>query len=80
MPLIIVLALFIGAYNLGKNTVKKGYLEGIKYGLFIVVILFLITVIFEDISVSNFLTYVLYLLASIFGSTLGINKKPILEE
>jgi len=73
----IIISVFIGSLYLGKNSNKKGYLEGIKQGLIIIALLFLFNFLALDNnpSISNLLYYVIILITSILGSVLGINKK-----
>ena len=81
MPLIIILSLFIGSYNLGKKTNKKGYLEGLKYAIIFIIFTVIITLITkEKLNLSNILIYIIYTISSISGATLGINKKTTQEE
>ena len=81
MPLVIILSLFIGSYNLGTKTNKKGYLEGLKYAIiFIFFLLITILITKQKLSLSNILIYIIYIISSISGATLGINKKTISDE
>ena len=43
--IILGLSIFIGSFSLGKMSIKKGYLEGLKFGLLITFILFLLNLI-----------------------------------
>ena len=74
--IICLLSVFINSYILGKNTLKKGYLEGLKLSLIIIPILFIITIISKKtLKFRIILYYLIILITSIFGSMLGINKK-----
>ena len=66
------ISVFIGAYLLGKETNKKGYLEGIKYGFIITILFWIISFLAfdENLKISNLLYYLV-----IIGSMFGINKK-----
>lgn len=73
----IIVSMFIGGIYLGKNSNKKGFLEGIKIGLIMIAILFLFNFLgFGNmISLSNVVYYIIILISSILGSIIGINKK-----
>ena len=60
----------------GKNTEKKGYLEGLKLGSIISLSLFLLNLIFiRKFSLSIFIYYIVIIISTTFGSMLGINLK-----
>lgn len=60
----------------GKKTSKKGYLEGLKLGGIIVLILFIMNLIlYRSFSLYAFLYYFLILVSTTIGSMIGINLK-----
>lgn len=70
-------AFFIFGLKNGKKAMNKGYLAGLKIGLLFIGILILIS-IFSQKSIFNLTTlvyYIILILSSIFGGSLGINKK-----
>lgn len=73
----IMISIFIGGMYLGKNSNKKGYLEGLKIGLFMIIFLFCMSYFGfnKSFSISNLIFYIIILVSSIFGSVIGINKK-----
>lgn len=72
----VIISIFVGAFLIGKNSLKKGYLEGIKYALIIISLIFIINIIFlRVININLLIYYIIILLSSIFGSMLGINFK-----
>ena len=72
-----VISLFIGGFYIGKKSLKKGFLEGLKLGG----IFSLILIIFNYLALNNsfkfkyLLFYMILIISSIFGSMIGINKK-----
>lgn len=70
----ILLFLIIG-YTSGKKCEKKGYIEGIKKGTLLVLILIIIGLITFDFSFKTIIYYSILVLTTIFGAMLGINKK-----
>jgi len=75
--IIIMLSLFIGGYLTGKQANKKGYLEGIKFGTIMLIIILLLNLfIFKNkFTLISILYYILLMFSSIFGSTIGIQRK-----
>lgn len=75
--LIPLISLFIGGIIIGKSSKNKGWLEGLKLGLFFSVFL----LIFNFLAFSNsfkfkyLLFYLIIIISSIFGSMIGINRK-----
>ena len=72
-----MLTLFLGGMYLGKNCEKKGWLEGIKIGLVVIFLFFLISYLGLDqgITLKSFLYYLILMASSMLGSMLGINKR-----
>lgn len=70
-----IIALAIGVIS-GKKTSKKGYLEGLKHGGIIVLIMFLLNLIFYRwFNLYIFLYYLVIVSSSMIGSMIGINIK-----
>lgn len=71
------LSIATGSFLLGKKALNKGYLEGIKFGVFMVLIFFVISFLAFDngITVSSLIYYLILVIASSVGSMFGINKK-----
>lgn len=60
----------------GKKTSKKGYLEGLKLGAFIIILLFLLNLIFfRKFNLQILLYYLVIIASSTIGSMIGINLK-----
>ncbi len=72
-----IFVFFLIGFHFGKKAEKKGYLEGCKVGILLIVLLFLINLIFFRtlFSIERIIYYLILLLSSIFGSMIGINKK-----
>ena len=74
----IIIPLFsvaLGGYIMGKKAEKNGYLEGLKIGLIIVILLLIPNLIFFSINIKDFIFYLILIISSIFGSMFGINMK-----
>ncbi len=73
----LIVSLFIGGVYIGKNTSNKGYLEGMKLGLMIVVFFFISGFLMFDVmfSLKEFVYYVIIMISATLGSMFGINKR-----
>ena len=66
----------ISGIILGKKATSKGYLEGIKLGVFIIVLFFIITLITgQDLKIKLLLYDSIIMITAILGGMIGINKK-----
>ena len=74
--IIVIVSMFIGAFLLGKKSLKKGYFEGIKYGTLFTILLIIINLLFiKDFKLTSIVYFLIIIISSTFGSMLGINKK-----
>lgn len=73
--LIVLIIIFIGSFRLGNMAINKGYMEGVKISLLIVLLLLSITIIFSNFQIKLLLYYTMIISTSILGSTSGIYKK-----
>ena len=74
--IITLISLFINSYFLGKNSKSKGYIEGLKFGtIFILLILLFNLILIREFTIKIIIYYILILITSMVGSTIGINKK-----
>jgi putative membrane protein (TIGR04086 family) len=71
------IAIFIGGFILGKNSLKKGWLEGLKFGSLIIFIflLFNLLIIKSPFKITLLLYYLGILCTASFGSMIGIFRK-----
>lgn len=71
-----VISLFIGGFFIGKKSLKKGWLEGLKLSLIflIILIIFEYLALNQSFNIKNLLYYIILSISSIFGSIIGINK------
>ena len=62
--IIILINIFISSFLLGKKSIKKGYLEGIKLAIIIIPIFFILTLLVnETFNLKNIIYYlIIYLL------------------
>ena len=70
----IILFIVMGYFK-GKNSYQKGYFQGFKIGILLLLILFVLSLITGNFSLKSLLYYLILLLSSIAGAMLGINKK-----
>ena len=72
-----ILAFFIFGFKSGKKANNKGYIAGLKIGglfLLILIIINLFTTL-EFFNITTIIYYVLLILSSALGGSIGINKK-----
>lgn len=76
LKLIILLSsIFINSFILSLSTKNKKIVEGIKYGLLIVFILFIGSLLLNNIRPRLLIYYLMIILSSIFGSSSSVIKK-----
>lgn len=73
--IILLLSIFINSFILGLNTNNKKYIEGIKYGIILIILLFIPTIILNSFKMKVFIYYLLIIITSMFGSMFSIIKK-----
>jgi len=71
-----IISLFLGGMYLGKNSKQNGWLEGLKLGGVIILILFMISYLGlgYGFSLKRILYYLILLLTTVFGSMFGIRN------
>ena len=75
--ILLLISIFLNSFILGKNVKEKGYLEGIKFGLIIIILLLIPTIIMKQLKIKLIIYYSMIISTSILGSIMGINKKKI---
>lgn len=71
-----IISVLIGSIKIGKLSTKKGYLEGIKFGALLTLLLLIINLILQNpFKVKYLLFYIILIITSILGSMIGINKR-----
>lgn len=64
------------SYFIGKSTKEKGYKEGLVFGVIIIIVLFVLSLIlFQNVTLNMLVYYPILLLASVIGAMIGINRK-----
>lgn len=71
------ISFFIGGLLLGKTSINKGWLEGIKFGVIIIILSFIFNYLAfnQGFNISNIILYTITIISSIIGSMIGINLK-----
>lgn len=75
--LIVAISMLIGGIYIGSKTNKKGWLEGLKIGLGIIALLFIVSYLAFDqgMNIKTIIYYFILLVSSVLGSMIGINKR-----
>lgn len=71
-----IISTIVGGFIIGKNSDRNGYKSGIKFGLIYSGFAFLLNLIFFKLSLGVFIFFAIMVLSSMFGSMIGINRKP----
>lgn len=74
---ILMFSIFGNSFILGKQSSKKGYIEGVRFGSLIIIILFISTLIFFKFRLRYLFYYIIILMISVLGSIIGINRKKV---
>lgn len=71
------ISFLIGGILLGKRSSNKGWLEGLKFGIISIALLFIFNFLAlnQGYTINNLVLYFIVLIGSILGSMLGINMK-----
>lgn len=70
-----ITSIFISSYKLGKQSEKKGYIEGLKLGIIIILIFIILILFLDKLTIKSLLYYLILLLTSTLSSMIGINRK-----
>lgn len=72
-----VMLLILG-FKIGKRTRKKGFIEGILYGIIILILTFLLSILFDNtMEIKNVLYYLIIIASSMLGSMFGKTKQVL---
>jgi len=69
-----ILSFAFGGYKIGKISEKKGWLEGLKLSLFIIVLMILATIFTGKFKIEYLIYLMILTISGMFGGMLGINK------
>lgn len=72
-----IISLLIGSFYIGKRSIKKGFLEGLKLGFIFSIILIIFNYLAFDnlFKIKYLLFYLILIITSILGSMIGINRR-----
>ena len=73
--IILLFSIFINSFILGKNTKRKKYIEGIIYGIIVISILLILTIILSKVKIKLLILYPLILITSLLASSISKIKK-----
>ncbi|MBP3920497.1 MAG: TIGR04086 family membrane protein [Bacilli bacterium] len=70
----LVVSIFVGGFIIGKRSTKKGWFEGLKFGIIFLVFLILINILGfnSKLSMKYLLFNIIIIISSIFGGMMGI--------
>ncbi len=73
----VAISMLIGGIYIGSQASKKGWLEGLKVGVEVIFLLFIIGYLAFDkgMDIKSLIYYFILLVSSMLGSMIGINKR-----
>lgn len=80
--IIVLITTFYCSILIGNSCVKNGWLEGLKFGISIVVLMILFSYLGlgESLTYKNIIYYIIIIITAILGGMIGINRKKPVEE
>ena len=66
---------FISGLYIGRNSVSKGYINGLKLSLIMVILFIILGLIFNNLKVLRIVYYLIMITCITFGAMIGISKK-----
>ena len=71
-----IISMLIGSFYLGTTVKNKGWLEGIKFSVLIILLLIIINLLIlkNGFEIKNLIYYIIILVSSMVGSMIGINR------
>ena len=69
-----VLSFVFGGFKMGKISEKKGWLEGLKLSLFIIVLMILATAFTGKFKIEYLIYLIILTISGMFGGMCGINR------
>ena len=70
-----IIIFFIGGLFIGKKSISKGYINGLKLSLIMIILFLIFGLIFNNLKLSRIIYYLIVTTCITFGSMIGINKK-----
>lgn len=74
-----ILSLFIGGYLIGKKSISKGWLAGLKLALIFLLLLSLFNFfgLNSNVEITDLVYYLILTISTMFGSMIGINRRKM---
>lgn len=72
---VVVISSFISGIIRGYNSINKGYINGIKLSIIVIITLLIISLILGEFNIKDIIYYIIIALSITFGSMIGINKR-----
>ena len=74
---IVAISMLVGGIYIGSKASKKGWLEGLKIGLEVIILLFVVSYLAYDkgVNIKSIIYHFILIMSSMLGSMIGINKR-----
>ena len=66
---------FISGFYIGKKSISKGYINGLKLSGIIVLLFIIVGLLFNNMKIIRIVYYIIITICITFGSMIGISKK-----
>lgn len=73
--LLSIITFFIGGVFIGKNSPSKGYINGLKLSLIMIVFFIIMGIIFGNLKLFRIVYYLIMATCITFGAMIGISKR-----
>ena len=71
---IAIIIFFIGGLDIGKKSNSKGYINGLKLSLLVIIMTLITSLIFNNFTFTRIIYYIITTICITFGSMIGINN------
>jgi len=71
----LVISFLIGGIYMGKHSPNKGYFYGLRLSFITIIIFVIFGIIFNNLSITRIIYYLITTFCITFGAMIGINKK-----
>ncbi len=73
--IVLIISFFIGGFIIGKKSIKKRYLEGLKFGLINLILFIILNLLFNDFNIKDLIYYLIIIGSTTIGSMLNLKKE-----
>lgn len=73
-----IISIFFSSIMLGKESKEKGYIEGLKFSIILLILMIIVKLISQtNFNLKVIIIYLVFIFTGVIGAMLGINLKKI---